>query len=619
MTKKILLIIFCSLLWAKFPTVKVWAQNNKLDFGFSKFNNTWNFTGNALFNLNGDWGNFQIVNNYQGTAIEAISNSFRDDEVLFSVLNYSIYKNLFLTTEAKYNLIADKRIQDANQLKRLSGVAGVSGKIVELVDFKLLLGAEDNTQATLNSSGLLTKANAEMRNFNVDGYSFNSSLNSELLFLQDKRSSKDADFLASVSKFFSPKEMFQFTARYRLQGRDFLQFAGVNNPLAIESNLNNRIGGSLDGSWEAMKNFVFSFNGNVENITINRNFMNNYEHINFSKVARKYNELNTNLNVALDIFGENIFQKIGMMFSGKNERNIVQRRFEIDNNDFLVMQGVEAQKDNNSVITNLFYNNNIKITKNDTLRTNLSITKLEYNTPSIANKDARDEAKLISSLWYLRKCSDILSVTVNLNYLQNHLVFIKKERSSQNNWNRIITLNTGIIIRSDVLYYSPQFEVLANYTIYDFETSDNRPRSYSFRQISYRDSLRFAINEKYFLTSRIFARCSEQGKLFWASFSEVPQQRNIEISVSPMLNCELNRKVDVGLGGRLFFLRHGAISSAQPTRNTHKIYSIAPEASYSIKLRRITLSCYGWLEFRYQQEKFVGRIPNIFLQTSYNL
>jgi len=595
-----------------------YSDKNILDFGFSNSNNIWNFTGNAFYSVKSDWGNFQILNNYEGTAIDDISNSFRDDEMLFATINYSIYKNIFWTTETKYNFIADKSIQDANQLKRISGISGISGNIFETLDFRVLCGVEDNIQATFNSIGFLTKTNAEIKNLVIDGYSFNSFLSSDFLFLKDKRSSKDVEFLAEIYKVFSQKEMFLFTAKYKLQGRDFLHFARANNPSAIESNLDNRIAGGLEGSWEIIKNYVLNFAGSIENISIKRDFMNNYEHINFSKVVRNYNEFNTNLQIVLDIFGKNIFQKIGMMFADKNERNIMKKRFDIDDNIFLVMQGIETQKDNNSQITNLFHNSSINISKNDTIKTNFSITKLEYNTPSIANNDARDEANIISSLWYLRKCSDILTITANLNYSQNHLVFIKKERSSQNNWNRIIALNTGIIIHSEVLYYFPQFEVLANYTVYDFETSDNKPRSYSFRRIRYRDSLQFQINEKYYLTNRIIAQCNEQGKLFWSSFSELPQQRSIEISAFPMLNCEINKSVKVGLGGRLFFLKHGAISSLQPMQNAHKIHSFSPETSYSIRFNNITLNCFGWLEFRYQQDKFVGRNPNLFLQTLYN-
>ena len=588
-----------------------------LDFGFSRTNETWNFTGNALYNHNSNWGSLQILNNYRGRAIVGISNSFRDAETFLATVNYSIAKNLFLTTEAKYNLIADKRIQESNQLKRISGVGGLSGKILETVDFKALLGAENNSQITLNSTGIISKINAGMRNFDIDGYNFNSNLNSELLFLQDKRSSKDVDFLTGIYKVFSRNEMFNFSAGYKLRGRDFLQPSGANNPLAIETNLVDTITGNLNGSWEIFKNYILNYSGSIENITVKRDYMQSYEHINFSKVVRNYHELNTNFELELDIFGKNIFQKIGIIFRDKNERNSIKRKFEIDNNTFLTMQGIESQKDNNSQIVNLFYHNSINFSEKDTIRTNFSITKLEYNTPSIANHDVRDEAKIIGSLWYSRKSSDILTYTVNLYYSQNHLVFIKKERSAQNNWNRIITLNTGIIIHSEVLYYFPRFEVLANYTVYDFETSPTRPRSYSFRQIAYRDTLRLQLSEKYNITNRIITRIYEQGRLFWHSFSELPQLRSIEISASPMLNCEMNKNINFGMGGRFFYLSYGAISANQSMQNPKKTHSISPEASYSIRFGKIVLNCFGWLEFRYQQDKFIGRNPNLFLQTLY--
>ncbi|MPM61677.1 hypothetical protein SDC9_108537 [bioreactor metagenome] len=160
--------------------------------------------------------------------------------------------------------------------------------------------------------------------------------------------------------------------------------------------------------------------------------------------------------------------------------------------------------------------------------------------------------------------------------------------------------------------------MLANYTVYDFETSEQKPRSYSFRQISYKDSLQYVITSKYYFVNKISVRYYEQGKLFWNSFSELPQQSNIEISAFPMLNCKINENIQIGLGGRVFFLEYGNISNNGNAQNRNQIYSYSPEASFNIKINKLTLICYGWMEYKYQQNEFVGSIPNIFLQTSYN-
>jgi hypothetical protein len=137
--------------------------------------------------------------------------------------------------------------------------------------------------------------------------------------------------------------------------------------------------------------------------------------------------------LSVDIKQTKFFHNIGVNFFDRNENNFIYKKFDIDNNDFVNLQFIESQKDNTSLNTNLFYYMRWGITRNDSIKTAISLTKIEYNTPSKFNKDNRDEINNIFFVEYIKKISEILTINSKLYYSQKHLVFIYKERSSQNN------------------------------------------------------------------------------------------------------------------------------------------------------------------------------------------
>ncbi|MDR0928062.1 MAG: hypothetical protein LBO69_09920 [Ignavibacteria bacterium] len=600
------------------------AESNSIVIGSSKFNNTLNFIANANYSITGAFGRFAILNKYEGTAMDNIPNSFRDNETLWTGYSYPISKHLFLTAEAKYNIIADMNIEQDNQLMRLSGIAGISGSIADVATYKLLAGIEDNKQSGIKATGSLFKANAEVNNWDIDGYLLNSSLSSELLFLSDNRSSKDIDVNAGIGKTFSKDEQFQVNIRYKMQGRDFVQnnynmLSDTNR--IVEANVNNRISANIIGNWILAEGYLMSVDGGVENINVHRNYNALYETINYSYVDRYYNELSWNIKAEAIMQHSNsipVESKIAILVTNRNEQNYLEPRYDIDNLTLTNLQSLEAQKDNTSLTTGLQYYATATIRKTDTLQLKLSLMKTEYDTPSNANNDDRDELNHIASLTYIRKFSKILTVIASLNYSQNHLVFIHKERSSQNNWNRILGLNTGVRISTEKVLYFPQFEVLANYSVYDFETNLNKPRSYSYRHITYKDTLSIQLHNKYFISNKITARLYEQGKLYWSAFAELPQQRNIELSANPMLYYKFNEQHKLGLGGRIFNLNNSRYTSTSGFINSNDIISLSPEINYSIKFNRVTLNCNGWLEYRFQNSKFDKVIPNFYINTAYN-
>jgi hypothetical protein len=153
-----------------------------------------------------------------------------------------------------------------------------------------------------------------------------------------------------------------------------------------------------------------------------------------------------------------------------------------------------------------------------------------YDTPSEDNLDDRDELYSHGLLRYEHTFTSFFKASAGLRISQNHLVYLKSERSAQNNTINSIILSTSTEYRSDKVTNSLLGEVFANYTQYDFDLPSNvlsGTRDYVIRGMSLRDSffVPFSLSSgvRSGIELRIDARLSEQGSFNANAFSSRPQ------------------------------------------------------------------------------------------------
>lgn len=71
-----------------------------------------------------------------------------------------------------------------------------------------------------------------------------------------------------------------------------------------------------------------------------------------------------------------------------------------------------------------------------------------------------------------------------------HTVYLYSQKSSNNNWNRVIRFTSKSFFEPGEGFGTfGTFSVLANYTVYDFEDIISSVKSYSFRQMNLKDSM----------------------------------------------------------------------------------------------------------------------------------
>ncbi len=121
---------------------------------------------------------------------------------------------------------------------------------------------------------------------------------------------------------------------------------------------------------------------------------------------------------------------------------------------------------------------------------NFAYVKSQYDTPdSVVNNDDRDEQRFVFNFRFQWQISPLLKLDLLAYAYLFHQMYIYKERSASNNWNRIYKINPRLFYRYGALSNRLSTEVLANYTVYDFDALFQEPRSFVFRKYILSDSL----------------------------------------------------------------------------------------------------------------------------------
>ena len=121
---------------------------------------------------------------------------------------------------------------------------------------------------------------------------------------------------------------------------------------------------------------------------------------------------------------------------------------------------------------------------------NLAYVKMQYDTPdSVYNNDDRDEQRFVFTFNYFHRFSPLLTMNWQAYAYLFHRIYIFKEQSQNNNWNRVYKLNPRLNYRYGCVFNRLSTQVLANYTVYDFDALYSQPRSFIFRKYTLADSL----------------------------------------------------------------------------------------------------------------------------------
>jgi hypothetical protein len=184
----------------------------------------------------------------------------------------------------------------------------------------------------------------------------------------------------------------------------------------------------------------------------------------------------------------------------------------------------EQTKDNVTRRTTLSGAIRVPLSASDRMFVSGATSILRYDTPSTLNVEDRDELLVAASLGTLHTLSRTVELGLGLDASLNHTVYLLKERSANNNINRVLRLGPRMWYRPFATLASVNaFEVLANYTVYDYEQQVSQVRSYSYRQFAWLDSTTLQLSDRVACDFFAYVKLSERGQLNWEQFEERPE------------------------------------------------------------------------------------------------
>jgi len=159
----------------------------------------------------------------------------------------------------------------------------------------------------------------------------------------------------------------------------------------------------------------------------------------------------------------------------------------------------------------------------DSVRVGYSTQKLTFDSPDTLENSDRDRlVHRINALVIVPVGEDVRLMMSGLVSL-DHLVYLKSERSGDNRWNRVFRLTPAVEWRCPRHGWRNMaaFEILANYTIYDFDDiSTGEMRSNVLRRWSATDTLRVPWTTEW--TSELSVRydIEDRGRMLWEEFTQ---------------------------------------------------------------------------------------------------
>lgn len=196
--------------------------------------------------------------------------------------------------------------------------------------------------------------------------------------------------------------------------------------------------------------------------------------------------------------------------------------------------------------------------------------------PELLSIDTRDELRHSYRIIHTHKFDDKLELETQLRTDLYHLVYLKAERSADNNWERFFLFSPEVRYTSVKWSNKAKFRVSADYIDYDFEES--LPPSRVFRKYSAEDSLYIRISSDWALKIQYLLLLEDQGNLDWAAFVQDLSDKYTTNDLNFLIIRKID-KLDLGIGWSIYHRVSYHVNSSGDLEKSSTVTSTSPVIS----------------------------------------
>ncbi len=434
---------------------------------------------------------------------------------------------------------------------------------------------------------------------------------------------RNYDRIASLTydRVFSPEDSISFFGTYASQLRDFYfpadstiqSLYGVSNNIQDRNETRNGAGAVI-----TMPVWLFQFNAQssyqVRQIDLTYRYKPNNDPTNSLYDTRvKVSNFDARATLYAGVSDDTLY--VTMDHSERSELHTVINAPSLDAFVQNEMSNV-AQLNNFGVTNTLSGQMSLNFEQTSVSFTGLA-SLFRYNTPSELNYDDRDELTNTLAMTLMHTFTPSLQAGFGTEWDLIHIVYVTSQRSANNNRNLIYKFFPMITYSNDNLTSFNRFEVLANYTIYDFEAF-SQVHSFSFRQASFLDSTTVYLTSKVSAFALANLKLYDRGELYWSSFSEYPLNYFVDETYWLSLYYTAGN-MRYGVGYKYLSLTQynyvTAFSKVFSTRQTNA----GPTAFMSLHMSNLSIRMEGWYQMSKQSLQNPIVYPNFELMAEYNI
>jgi hypothetical protein len=575
---------------------------NRLFSNFDKQLNTYYL--NTGIDLYGSFSKFEyrINQNYRSTLIQTNQNTVRDEEYFFALGKYRLSNGWKQGIALTSNIVSDDRQLGINQATiyqavTLSELYFIRGLIVTPYG-----GYSDNRQVNEIDRGPIYGLDGKLNKINSVDFDISSVLRLQNEDISPRKNTiRYLDLL--VTNPFNPDVTNFFNALFNQSRKDF--YISTDSITSQQFDITNNIESRTETAFLLQdrlnyNNFfnLFSFElaGRVNFRTIDRNTRYKSTSIQSPSIFdTQVDELGIVVESGLFYRTEYANAGINLNYYERDEKHITKKFEGVAESFYEQRSELESRKNNNSYRTTISFLGNIYPSRKDQISLSLFHSKLKYDTPSGENDDDRDELLTIGRLRYSRYLSPFFQIFSNLEGTLSHLVYIFSGRSANNNINRVLRLSAGGYYSGAQFSSLNNFEVSANYTVYDFQDVASNLRSISFRQFTATDSTNYRITKNFSFVVTAYLKLTSQGELDWDNFAERPLRYLQEIFADPKFGIVSDYSF-FAIGLRYFSLNTFRYNKTERVPDSDFL-SIGPLFEILIGSKMLYLKLNTWYEF----------------------
>jgi len=598
---------------------------NTFHLGFEKNINTYSWTFNGSFALNAFGWRLTGEERYLTTVIASDQDRIKDDQTLGFELAKPLSESIELYTQLNSFIFSDTRTQGLNKLSSNKFAGGFRWAADEVLTFTPGIGYSFDNQQSILDRGMLYKAAAELNGYRLGNnvvFGMASFLKEDL----SPREQNEQSALIRLGSIFGDRSSNQATIAYRNFSRDFYILSdtvsamngAVEFPIETRTEFNYMVSDELRYSIAEPLSFGLSANVTQRNV----------DRVQKRRVVRPDNPaFDTNVdefraNAGFDIAyrreSESLW-KLRFDISERAETHALENLEWAAPEAFNRQKKLEEQKNNTISQTQFALQLTQRIGDYDTATVTGTAMKMQYDTPSEENNDDRDEVFFLTGVRWTHRFSPSLQATLQGDATLRHTVYLFSERSANNTWNRIFRIAPSTRYQAGRAFSTVNAcEVLANYTVYDFESVYPDVRSFSFRQLTLSDSTTVRLGVTTSVTARLQVRMYERGELKWDEFKVRPTAFFDERTYVVFLSYEKFDKL-LSAGFRMFEQTRYSYSGLDKAK-TGILTSFGPTCRIEFRWREsLGMLIDGWYQITRDTGAETRTSPSVFIQLLYSM